>query len=102
MTDVWFGFEVFYVYFILQQKKLALLHTGSKGHIGELLPCGRIIVEVAIRFEFHPVHPGVVEPVVNSRGDAHLVAHRDGVSCCSLRKQTREQVQSAEVVCAYT
>lgn len=64
----------------------AAMTAGSKGHIGELLPCGRVIVEVAIGFELHPVHPGVVQPVVNSRGDAHLVAHRDGVSCCSLRR----------------
>lgn len=98
---VWLWDVLCLLYFTANKK--ALLHTGSKGHIGELLPCGRIIVEVAIRFELHPVHPGVVEPVVNSRGDAHLVAHRDGVSCCSLRKQKREQVQkSAEVVCAYT
>lgn len=101
LNSVWLWGVLCLLYFTANKK--ALLHTGSKGHIGELLPCGRIIVEVAIRFELHPVHPGVVEPVVNSRGDAHLVAHRDGVSCCSLRKQKREQVQqSAEVVCAYT
>lgn len=75
-------------FLFLFKSKMPVL-TGPKRHIGELLPCGRVIVEVAIGFELHPVHPGVVQPVVNSRGHTHLVANGDGVPCCSLRKQKR-------------
>lgn len=61
--------------------------TGSKRHIGKLLPCSGVVVEVSVRVELHPLRPGVVQTVVDSRGDADLVAHRDGVSCRSLREQ---------------
>lgn len=65
--------------------------TGSKRHIGELLPCGGVVVEVAIRIKLHPLIPGVVQAVVDSRGDADLVAHRDGVTCCGLRGYGRKK-----------
>lgn len=60
--------------------------TSSKRHIGKLLPCSRVVVEVAVRVELHPFLPGVTETVVDSRGDTDLVAHRDGVSCRSLKE----------------
>lgn len=58
--------------------------TGSKWHVSKLLSSGGVVVEVAVRLELHPVLPGVVQTVVDGRGDADLVAHRDGVSCCRL------------------
>lgn len=63
--------------------------TGSKRHISELLPSSRVIVEVAVGVELHPLHPGVTQAVVDRRGHADLVALGDGVSCRSLRKQKR-------------
>lgn len=59
--------------------------TSSEWHIGELLPVSRAVSEVALGGKVHPVLPGVVEPVVDGGGDAHLVAHGDGVACCFLR-----------------
>lgn len=67
--------------------KWLMFLTGSKRHIGKLLPCSGVVVEVSVRVELHPLRPGVVQTVVDSRGDADLVAHRDGVSCRSLREQ---------------
>lgn len=61
-----------------------LFLTGAKRHIGKLLPCSRVVPEVAVRLELHPLLPGVVQTVVDSRGDADLVASRDGVSRRSL------------------
>lgn len=52
--------------------------TGSEGHVGKLLPSGGVLSEVAVRLELHPLVPGVVQAVVDGRGDADLVADRDG------------------------
>lgn len=55
--------------------------TGAKRDVGELVGS---VVEVPLWAELHPLPPGVTQAVVNSRGDADLVADRDGVSCSSL------------------
>ena len=62
-----------------------ILLTGSKWNVGKLLSRSRVVVKVAVGVELHPLRPGVVQTVVDGRGDADLVAHRDGVACCSLR-----------------
>lgn len=71
--------------------------TGSKWHISKLLPCSGVVVEVAIRIKLHPLVPGVVQAVVDSRGDADLVAHRDGVTCCGLRECRRKKTAITHV-----
>lgn len=68
------------------QFKLIFL-TCSKGHISKLLPCSKIVIEVPFRAELHPIHPGVTQAMVDSWGDTDLVADRDGVSCCGLRRK---------------
>lgn len=55
--------------------------TSSKWYVGKLLPRGRIVVEVAVGLELQPLLPGVLQAVVDGRGDADLVADRDGVTC---------------------
>lgn len=55
--------------------------TSSKWYVGKLLPCGRIVIEVAVGVELQPLLPGVPQAVVDGRGDADLVADRDGVTC---------------------
>lgn len=67
----------------LKKKKASPL-TSSKRYVGELLPCGRVVVEVAVRPELQPLLPGIVQAVVDGRGDADLVADRYGVSSCRL------------------
>lgn len=69
--------------FFLILKRLFQL-TSSKRHVGKLLPCSRVVVEVAVGPELQPLLPGVVQAVVDGRGDADLVAHGDGVSSCRL------------------
>lgn len=64
--------------------KKAFPLTGSKRYVGKLLACGRVVVEVAVGLELQPLLPGVVQPVVDGRGDADLVADGDGVSRCRL------------------
>lgn len=58
--------------------------TCTKGHIGKFLPCGRVVVKVAVRSKLHPLCPGVLQTVVDCRGHTHLVASWDGVACYSL------------------
>lgn len=58
--------------------------TSSKWDVGKLLPSSRVVVEVAVGIEVQPLLPGVEQAVVDGRGDAHLVANRDGVSRCRL------------------
>lgn len=60
--------------------------TSAERDVSELLPCSQVVVEVALGFEVHPLHPGVLQTVVNGRGDADLVADGDGVSCSGLRE----------------
>lgn len=63
----------------------AAVAAGAKWDVSELLPRGRVVVEVALGFEVHPLHPGVLQTVVNGWGDADLVADGDGVPCSGLR-----------------
>lgn len=77
-------FKFIYVYVFLSL-------TCSKRHIGKLLPCSITVIEVAIGSEFHPLHPGVTQTVVDSWRDADLMADRDGVTCCSLRKKDKKR-----------
>lgn len=65
--------------------------TGSEGHVGKLLPGGGVLLEVAIRLELHPLIPGVVQAVVDGRGDADLVADGDGESRRGLREAGEER-----------
>lgn len=55
--------------------------TSSERHVGKLLPGGGVLAEVAVRLELHPFVPGVVQAVVDGRGDADLVSDWDGESC---------------------
>lgn len=54
--------------------------TSSKWYVGKLLPCSRIVVEVAVGLELQPLLPGVPQAVVDGRGDADLVADGDCVT----------------------
>ena len=72
-----------------------ILLTGSKWHVGKLLPGSRVVVEVAVGFELHPLRPRVEQTVVDRRGDADLVAHGDGVACGGLRETTQHVGSSA-------
>lgn len=62
------------------KKKKAFPLTSSKRYVGKLLPCSRVVVEVAVRLELQPLLPGIAQAVVDGRGDADLVADGDGVA----------------------
>lgn len=62
----------------------SFLPTGSKRYVGELLPSGGVVAEVAVGLELHSFVPGVVQAVVDGRRDADLVARWDGEPCCRL------------------
>lgn len=74
-----------------KKRKKAFPLTSSKRYVGKLLPCSRVVVEVAVRLELQPLLPGIAQAVVDGRGDAHLVADRDGVSSCRLGGQETEE-----------
>lgn len=59
--------------------------TSTKWYVSKLLPSGGVVVEVTLRVELHPLHPGIFQTMVDCWGDADLVADRNGVSCSSLR-----------------
>lgn len=76
--------------------------TSSKWDVGKLLPSGRIVVEVAVGVELQPLLPGVVKAVVDGRGDADLVANRDGVSRCRLEGKGNSVWRKLEKERVYT
>jgi len=65
--------------------------TGTEGHVGELLPGGGVVGEVAVGVELVTLRPRVGQPLVDGGRDAHLVAHRDGVARHTLDGQTNTQ-----------
>lgn len=65
--------------------------TGSERYVCKLLPGGGVLSEVTVRLELHPLVPGVVQPVVDGRGDADLVAGGDGESCRRLSEAGEER-----------
>lgn len=67
---------LFFIYFLSKYSP-----TCSEWYVGEFLSCRWVVIQIAIRVELHPLHPGVVQSVVDSRRYTDLVTHRDGVTC---------------------
>lgn len=65
--------------------------TGTKGDVGKLVAVGSVALEKAVGDEGFGLAPGLSQPLVDSGGDARLVAGGNGVVPHLLREQVERR-----------